>query len=184
MRLRKFKAQSLLEFRFEMGDAHDKWERIWTPFRKEYIDQLSNGDYECPFCHIPRLSDSESFILARGKFSYAVLNRYPYNPGHILICTYRHVGEYLQLTDLETEEISSLTKASMLALRGVNAEVNFNVGMNQGRIAGAGLPDHFHQHVVPRWRGDSNFMPVIGGTKVLSQMLHETHIILSELWPQ
>lgn len=130
------------------------------------------------------MDDSESFILARGEFSYAVLNRYPYNPGHVLICTYRHVGEFLEMTEAETHEVSLLTKASMRALRGVNQEVNFNVGMNQGRVAGAGLPDHFHQHVVPRWRGDSNFMPVIGGTKVLSQMLHETRTILTELWPR
>lgn len=130
------------------------------------------------------MADSESFILARGEFSYAVLNRYPYNPGHVLICTYRHVGEFLEMTEEETHEVSLLTKASMRALRGVNQEVNFNVGMNQGRVAGAGLPDHFHQHVVPRWRGDSNFMPVIGGTKVLSQMLHETRTILTELWPR
>jgi ATP adenylyltransferase len=88
------------------------------------------------------------------------------------------------MSEDETEEVSSLTKASMRALRGVNAEVNFNIGMNQGPVAGAGLPDHFHQHVVPRWRGDSNFMPVIGGTKVLSQMLHETHSLLNELWPK
>jgi len=161
----------------------DQWERIWTPFRKEYIDKLSSGEYECPFCHIPNLNDQESFIIARGNFSYAVLNRYPYNPGHILICTFRHTGEYLELGDEETAEISTLTKKAMRALRGVNSEVNFNVGMNQGRIAGAGLPDHFHQHIVPRWRGDSNFMPVIGGTKVLSQMLSETHEILSRLWP-
>lgn len=167
-----------------MSQEYDNWERIWTPFRKEYIDKLSSGDYECPFCHIPKLDDSESFILARGEFSYAVLNRYPYNPGHVLICTYRHVGEFLEMTEEETHEVWLLTKASMRALRGVNQEVNFNVGMNQGRVAGAGLPDHFHQHVVPRWRGDSNFMPVIGGTKVLSQMLHETRTILTELWPR
>lgn len=167
-----------------MGKEFDHWERIWTPFRKEYIDKLSSGDYACPFCHIPKISDTESFILARGKLSYSVLNKYPYNPGHILICTFRHVGEYLELTEDETHEVAWLTKSSMQALRAVNSDVNFNIGMNQGPIAGAGIPDHFHQHVVPRWRGDSNFMPVIGGTKVLSQMLHETHSLLIELWPR
>ena len=93
------------------------------------------------------------------------------------------MGEYLDLTEVELSEISTLTKASLQAIRAINSEVNFNIGINQGRTAGAGIPDHFHQHVVPRWRGDSNFMPVIGGTKVLSQMLGETHEILSKLWP-
>lgn len=166
-----------------MEQPVDLWNRIWTPFRKEYIEKLNGGYDLCPFCQIPNLSDQESYILARGTFSYAVLNKYPYNPGHILICTFRHTGEYLDLSEEETTEISNLTKSAMRALRAVNSEVNFNVGMNQGRIAGAGLPDHFHQHVVPRWRGDSNFMPVIGGTKVLSQMLSDTHEILSALWP-
>lgn len=137
---------------------------------------------ECPFCHIPRLTDEASLILARGSHAFAVLNRYPYNPGHLLICTYRHVGEYLELNDEELTEINQLTKASIHALRGVSSDVNFNIGINQGRIAGAGIPDHFHQHIVPRWQGDSNFMPVIGGTKVLSQMLDETRAILATLW--
>lgn len=160
----------------------DHWERIWSPHRKEYNEQLQKGISGCPFCSIPELDDASAYILARGQFSYAVLNRYPYNPGHILVCTFRHVGEFLQLSDDETSEIIQLTKESMRALRKINGEVNFNVGMNQGLVAGAGIPDHFHQHIVPRWRGDSNFMPVIGGTKVLSQMLDETHEILTGLW--
>lgn len=160
----------------------DNWERIWSPYRKEYHDKLAQGGMECPFCHIPNLSDEEGFILARGENAYVVLNRYPYNPGHLLICTYRHVGEYLDLHEDELREISELTKASIRALRGVSGDVNFNIGINQGRIAGAGIPDHFHQHIVPRWQGDSNFMPVIAGTKVLSQMLEETREILAKLW--
>ena len=164
-------------------DFTDRWERIWTPYRKEYNDQLAKGDMECPFCHIPKLDDQEALILHRGEHAYVVLNRYPYNPGHLLICTFRHIGEYLELTSDEHAEIAALTKASLHALRGVNKEVNFNIGINQGRTAGAGIPEHFHQHVVPRWRGDANFMPVIGGTKVLSQMLGETQEILRSLWP-
>ena len=166
-----------------MSGVADNWERIWTPYRKEYTQQLAAGDIECPFCRIPQLSDEESLILARGELTFVVLNRYPYNPGHLLICTYRHVGEYLELTYDELSEVNLLTKASIEALRGVSKEVNFNIGINQGRTAGAGIPDHFHQHIVPRWRGDSNFMPVIGGTKVLSQMLDETREILASLWP-
>jgi ATP adenylyltransferase len=160
----------------------DRWERIWTPHRKEYNDQLAKGNMECPFCHIPSLDDQESLILHRGEHAYVVINRYPYNPGHLLICTFRHVGEYLDLTDAEHAEMTVLTKASLRALRGLNSEVNFNIGINQGRIAGAGIPEHFHQHIVPRWRGDANFMPVIGGTKVLSEMLSETQEILKSLW--
>lgn len=166
-----------------MSKVGDQWERIWTPYRKEYNEQLSRGNLECPFCRIPNEPDEQSLILARSNHAFVVLNRYPYNPGHLLICTFRHVGEYLDLTEVELSEISTLTKASLQAIRAINSEVNFNIGINQGRTAGAGIPDHFHQHVVPRWRGDSNFMPVIGGTKVLSQMLGETHEILSKLWP-
>ena len=165
-----------------MSEAHDHWDRIWTPFRKEYVDQLSSGDLDCPFCFIPTLNDEESLILSRGQYAFAVLNRYPYNPGHLLVCTYRHVGEYLELSKEETNEVSELTKSGMRALRAIHPDVNFNIGINQGRIAGAGLPDHFHQHIVPRWRGDSNFMPVIGATKVLSQMLSETQKILKDAW--
>lgn len=165
-----------------MSQARDQWDRIWTPFRKEYLDKLSSGEIDCPFCFIPTLDDVESLILARGVHAFVVLNRYPYNPGHLLVCTYRHVGEYLELSHDETAEVSKLTKDGIRALRAINQEVNFNIGMNQGRLAGAGLPDHFHQHIVPRWRGDSNFMPVIGGTKVLSQMLSETQEILKSVW--
>ena len=166
-----------------MSGIADNWERIWTPYRKEYTEQLASGNLECPFCRIPQLSDEESLILSRGESTFVVLNRYPYNPGHLLICTYRHVGEFVELTDQELTEINLFTKASIKALRGVSSDVNFNIGINQGRTAGAGIPEHFHQHIVPRWRGDSNFMPVIGGTKVLSQMLSETREILSSLWP-
>jgi ATP adenylyltransferase len=166
-----------------MSSVGDHWERIWSPHRKEYNEKLARGDFECPFCAIPKNADSESLILARGEYSYVVLNRYPYNPGHLLICTFRHVGEYLELSDEEITEITILTRKSLRALRAVNSEVNFNIGINQGRIAGAGIPEHFHQHIVPRWQGDSNFMPVVGGTKVLSQMLDETREILVKLWP-
>ena len=166
-----------------MSSVGDHWERIWSPHRKEYNEKLAQGDFECPFCAIPKNSDSESLILSRGEYSYVVLNRYPYNPGHLLICTFRHVGEYLELSDEEITEITMLTRKSLRALRAVNSEVNFNIGINQGRIAGAGIPEHFHQHIVPRWQGDSNFMPVVGGTKVLSQMLDETREILVKLWP-
>lgn len=167
-----------------MSGISDHWERIWSPYRKEYNERLAGGEMECPFCHIPLLSDEESLILARGEFTYVVLNRYPYNPGHLLICTYRHMGEYLDLNAGELNEISSFTKDAIRALRGISSSVNFNIGINLGRIAGAGIPKHFHQHIVPRWQGDSNFMPVIGGTKVLSQMLDETREILVNLWPK
>ena len=167
-----------------MDGIQDHWERIWSPYRTEYTEQLKSGEMECPFCSIPNRTDQESFILARREFAYAVLNRYPYNPGHILICTFRHEGKYIELTSAEHEEIMALTKESLEAISKIEPTVNFNIGINQGRAAGAGIPDHFHQHIVPRWRGDSNFMPVIGGTKVLSQMLSQTHEILTKLWPR
>lgn len=167
-----------------MTGIPDQWERIWSPYRTEYTEQLKSGEISCPFCEIPALPDDKSFILARGAVAYVVLNRYPYNPGHLLVCTFRHVGRFIELSDDEHEEITALTKSSLEAISKIEPSVNFNIGINQGRAAGAGIPDHFHQHIVPRWRGDSNFMPVIGGTKVLSQMLSETREILTKLWPK
>jgi ATP adenylyltransferase len=128
------------------------------------------------------LSDEEGLIVARGKEAYVVMNLYPYNAGHLLICSNRHVGDLTELTASERNEISELSAHAMKTLRKVSGANGFNLGMNQGAVAGAGVADHIHQHVIPRWAGDANFMPLIGQTKVLPQLLQETRSQLAEAW--
>jgi ATP adenylyltransferase len=138
----------------------------------------------CPFCRLPALDDADALIIARGELVYGVLNLYPYNPGHLMVVPYRHVADYTDLTPGETTELAEYTQKSMVVARAVSAPHGFNVGMNQGVIAGAGIAAHLHQHVVPRWGGDSNFMPVVGHTKVLPQLLGETRAMLAKAWAE
>lgn len=140
----------------------------------------TEGDH-CPFCRTNDESDDGLFI-AGAEFVYVVLNKFPYNSGHLLVCPYRHVAEYTDLTDEETVEFSALTKRAMTVLREVTGAQGFNIGMNQGAIAGAGISAHLHQHVVPRWGGDMNFMPVVGGTKVLPALLEQSRDLLADAW--
>jgi ATP adenylyltransferase len=137
----------------------------------------------CPFCRIPSLTDEEGLIVARGTDVYAVLNLYPYNSGHLLVCPYRHVADYTDLTQPETLEFAEYTKRAVRALRTASGAQGFNVGMNLGGVAGAGIAAHLHQHVVPRWGGDTNFMPVVGHTRVLPQLLADTRKLLADAWP-
>ena len=166
----------------------DSFQRLWTPHRIAYIkgqDKPDSGDEaECPFCLIPAKSDVEGLIVHRGVVAYAVLNLYPYNAGHLLVCPYRHVADYTDLTDDETAEVAELTKQSMRVMRAVSQPHGFNLGLNQGNIAGAGISAHLHQHVVPRWGGDSNFLPVIGQTKTIPQLLGDTRELLANAWTQ
>jgi len=111
-----------------------------------------------------------------------VLNLYPYSPGHLMVCPYRHVADYTDLDDAETAEIAAFTKAAMRTVRSVSGAHGFNLGMNQGAVAGAGIAAHLHQHVVPRWGGDQNFMPIIGRTKTLAELLGETRRLLADAW--
>jgi ATP adenylyltransferase len=127
-------------------------------------------------------ADSDSLVVARGSVVYAVLNLYPYNPGHLLVCPYRHVADYPDLTDAETTELARFTQVAMQVIRRASVAQGFNIGMNQGATAGAGISAHLHQHVVPRWRGDANFMPVIGRTKVLPQLLADTRELMAKTW--
>ena len=164
----------------------DAWQRLWAPHRLNYIRgenrPLAGNDIECPFCKIPSMNDDEGLIVYRGTKAYVVMNLYPYNPGHLLICAFRHVADLTELTDAERNEISSLTAHAMKTIRKVSAPAGFNLGMNQGAISGAGVAEHIHQHVVPRWSGDANFMPIIGQTKVLPQLLTETREALAKAW--
>ncbi len=136
----------------------------------------------CPFCVAPGLDEGESLVVARGEHVFVLLNLYPYNPGHLLVCPYRHVADYTELTDAETVEVAAFTQRAMRAIRHASSPHGFNLGMNQGAVAGAGIAAHLHQHVVPRWGGDGNFMPVIGRTKVLPQLLGDTRALLVKAW--
>ncbi|WP_026316837.1 HIT family protein [Actinokineospora enzanensis] len=165
----------------------DTLQRLWTPHRMAYIrgeNKPEGTEPEgCPFCSLTALTDEDALIVARGDSVYAVLNLYPYNPGHLMVVPYRHVADYTDLTQAETDELARFTQQAMRVARKVAAPHGFNIGMNQGVVAGAGIAAHLHQHLVPRWGGDANFMPVIGHTKVLPQLLGETRTLLADAWP-
>ena len=164
----------------------DGWQRLWAPHRLDYLRgenrPLIGNDVDCPFCKIPTLQDEEGLIVHRGVTAFVVMNLYPYNPGHLLICAYRHVPDLTDLTEQERNEISALTAHAMKTIRKVSQPEGFNLGMNQGAISGAGVAEHIHQHVVPRWGGDANFMPIIGKTKVMPQLLMLTRAEISAAW--
>ena len=164
----------------------DRWERLWAPHRMEYLKgenrPLAGNEARCPFCDIPEMSDEEGLVVARGTNAYVVMNLYPYNAGHLLICAYRHVADLTELNQDERNEIFDLSAHAMKTLRKVSAPAGFNLGMNQGAISGAGVAEHIHQHIVPRWSGDANFMPLIGQTKVLPVLLAQTRAELAQAW--
>lgn len=171
---------------FGLAGVPDAFQRLWTPHRMAYIkggqDQYKNKD-DCPFCVGPTRSDEESLIVHRGRTCYVVLNLFPYNPGHLLICPYRHVPDYTDITVEETAEFADLTQTAMRVLRKVSNPSGFNLGMNQGVTGGAGIAAHLHQHVVPRWGGDGNFFPIIAQTKAITQTLDEVRKLVAEAWP-
>jgi ATP adenylyltransferase len=168
------------------GDP-DGFQRLWTPHRMVYIDGQSkpadDSTHECPFCRVPRLDDEAGLVVHRGELAFVVLNLYPYSPGHLMVCPYRHVAAYVDLTDDETREVAVLTQQAIRTLTAVSAPHGFNLGINQGSVAGAGIAAHLHQHVVPRWGGDANFMPIIARTKPLPSLLGNTGHRLAEAWP-
>jgi ATP adenylyltransferase len=174
---------------WQLAGAPDGFDRLWTPYRMAYIqgeEKPADGGAgpQCPFCRAPRGSDEDGLIVARGRLAYVVLNLYPYNTGHVMVCPYRHVSLYTELTPDETTEVSTLTQTAMRVLEDVSACQGFNIGMNQGTVGGAGIAAHLHQHVVPRWGGDANFLPIIGRTKALPELLGDTRRRLAEAWPQ
>ncbi|MEX1080202.1 MAG: HIT domain-containing protein [Homoserinimonas sp.] len=162
----------------------DAFQRLWTPHRLVYIQEGQQPEeHACPFCLAPARTDEEALIVARGEHAYALLNLFPYNSGHLLICPYRHVATYDEATSEEVAEIGSLTQTAMRVLRQVSSCDGFNIGMNQGRIAGAGIAEHLHQHIVPRWALDSNFFPIIAGTKAVPRLLGEVRDEVAAAWP-
>jgi ATP adenylyltransferase len=166
----------------ETGEP-DSLDRLWTPHRMTYIAGQERPSEGCAFCQAPGLPEPDSLVVARGTLVYAVLNLYPYNPGHLLVCPYRHLPDYTDLTVEETAELAVFTQTAMRVVRATSSAHGFNIGMNQGAIAGAGIAAHLHQHVVPRWGGDANFMPIVGRTKILPQLLTETRDLLIAAWP-
>jgi ATP adenylyltransferase len=142
----------------------------------EYIQAAKDEVEGCIFCALPaKGDDAEARILGRGEHGFVMLNTFPYNPGHLLVAPFRHIGEVEDLTEGELVDLGRLLQAAIRALRLEMEPQGFNVGMNLGRVAGAGIPDHLHWHVVPRWSGDTNFMPVVGETRVVPELVEETY---------
>ncbi|WP_166847947.1 HIT domain-containing protein [Isoptericola sp. BMS4] len=170
------------------GPPEDGYQRLWTPHRMVYIggqDKPTDSSVaQCPFCRIPAGDDEQGLVVARGAACYAVLNLYPYNGGHLMVLPYRHVSGYTDLTAAETHELATTTQHAMRVLRTVYAPAGFNLGMNQGDVAGAGIAAHLHQHVVPRWLGDANFLPVVGQTKAIPELLADTRARLAAAWDE
>ncbi len=164
-------------------ESPDGLERIWTPHRLAYV-RSAVDDEGCPFCSIPSHPDAESLVVARGGSTYVVLNLHPYNPGHLMVLPYRHVADLTELTSQESGELMAMTQQALRVVRRVSRPHSFNVGLNLGRSAGGSLADHLHQHVVPRWTGDANFITVIGGAKILPQLLQDTRDLLATAWAE
>jgi ATP adenylyltransferase len=158
----------------------DRFQRLWTPHRLAYITNSESDG--CPFCEIPKQPDEETLVVARGATVYAVLNLHPYNPGHLMVVPYRHVAELEHLTAQESAELMEFTQLAVRAMKKASSPHAFNIGLNLGNVAGGSLADHLHQHVVPRWGGDSNFIAVVGLTKVIPQLLSETREQLAQAW--
>jgi ATP adenylyltransferase len=172
-----------------LGGDRDGFERLWTPHRMAYVKNASDrpdmaGSDQCPLCKSANDNDRDHLIVHRGSDCYAVLNLYPYNSGHLMICPYRHVGWYTEITDAERDEMAAMTQTGMRVLRHLTGTEGFNIGINQGKTGGAGIHEHLHQHVVPRWVGDSNFLPIIARTKALPELLDDTWQRVSEAWPK
>ena len=152
---------------------------IWAPWRIDYI--LNEKPDGCVFCSMPNENDDKRHnILVRGDTCYVVLNLFPYNNGHIMVAPFRHISDYDAMKPEELSESARLTRESVLALKKAFKPEGFNIGVNQGSIAGAGIEEHLHIHIVPRWNGDFNFMPVIGQTKVIPVHLSETYDALKD----
>lgn len=174
------------DFGERLAGVPDAFQRLWTPHRMVYIGgenkPTDDSEGSCPFCRSPLRSDPSGLVVHRGETCYVVMNLYPYNPGHLLVCPYRHVSAYPDLEADETVELSQLSQQAMRVITAVSRPHGFNLGMNQGEVAGAGIAAHLHQHVVPRWQGDANFLPVVGRTKALPQLLEEARALLAAEW--
>ncbi len=157
-------------------------ERLWSPWRSQYVTS-ADGDLGCFFCeHLADEDDERCGILFRAERVFVLMNAFPYNSGHLMVAPLRHVGETTELTRAESHELLDVTFSAVEVLREAMKPHGFNVGMNQGAVAGAGIAAHLHQHVVPRWAGDQNFMPIIGRTRTLPELMSDTRGLLAEAW--
>ncbi len=164
-------------------------DNIFAPWRMQYILSNSEEDKQketkgCIFCVFPTLDEDEKhLILERGKYCFVIMNAYPYNPGHLMAVPYRHTSDVTSLSAEETAEMTAMMQKSVKVLTALMQPHGFNIGMNLGKTAGAGIDQHLHMHIVPRWNGDTNFMPVLGEVRVLSEALSSTYKRLKEIWP-
>ena len=156
--------------------------QLWAPWRLEYI-QSADDQPGCLFCLAQDGDDDEKLVVRRGERAFVLLNRFPYASGHLMVAPYRHVGEYGELTDDEALEIHRCAAQGITALGEVYRPEGHNLGWNLGSVAGAGIVDHVHLHVVPRWEGDTNFMPVLADVKVMPEHLAESRRRLADAWP-
>ena len=163
-------------------------DNIFAPWRMQYI--LSNSDAKdkvdgCIFFRFPEMDEDEKrLIVERGKYCFVIMNAYPYNPGHLMVVPYRHTADVTSLSPEEFAEMTALVQKAVRALTQLMQPHGFNIGMNLGKVAGAGIDQHLHMHIVPRWNGDTNFMPVIGDVRVVSESLASTYKRLKEIWPK
>ncbi len=152
---------------------------LWAPWRIDYI--LSEKEKGCIFCNKPKENnDFENLILFRGIYSFVIMNRYPYNSGHLMVVPYRHISQLENLDDKEMLEVNKILRFSISILKKIMNPDGFNIGINLGKAAGAGIDEHLHYHIVPRWVGDTNFMPVFSDTRVVPQTLQDTYMNLKE----
>jgi len=156
--------------------------QIWAPWRLEYIVGADEED-GCIFCRAATAADEDALVVHRGVAALVLLNKFPYTSGHLMVAPLRHVGDLLELTDDEALEMHRLAGQGVAALAETFAPQGYNLGWNLGRIAGAGITDHIHLHVVPRWAGDTNFMPVLADVRVMPEHLAETRRKLAAAWP-
>jgi ATP adenylyltransferase len=156
--------------------------RLFSPWRSQYIQTFSDKKHsrKCLFCGmVKQTADAENLIITRGTFCFAVMNKYPYNSGHLMVVPYRHTSQFAKLTGKEHQEIMSLTAKCIAALEHISKPQGFNFGANLGKVAGAGIDKHIHFHIVPRWNGDTNFMPVVAETKMISEDIRRTWKLLT-----
>ena len=156
--------------------------QLWAPWRLEYVER-ADDESGCLFCRAAAGPDEEMLVVHRGRHAFVLLNRFPYSSGHFMVAPHRHVGDLGDLSDDEVLELHRLASQGLGALSATYAPHGYNLGWNLGRIAGAGVVDHVHLHVVPRWAGDTNFMPVLADVKVIPEHLVETRRRLAEAWP-
>jgi ATP adenylyltransferase len=156
--------------------------RLWAPWRLEYLKGEKSSD--CIFCSKPALADDEAFIVHRATSCYVILNAFPYTNGHVMVAPYEHLGDLNRLQADVSAELMALTQRSLAAIEQVYGADGFNLGMNLGEVAGAGFAGHVHMHVVPRWMGDTNFMPVVGDTRVMPEALPDSWSKLREAFEE